>query len=176
MFPTTPAAAHSSLSHLVTLSPLKKRFTSRQHKSLLDFQLRKMLSLSAFMFPTFWKHRRLLFIFFPPCQPLLLHALESKYNKFQHIARAGVLCYFSAQRVSTIETQLWWSVQAPRESLEGPEHMFVNDHLQRRTMGAACHWALYSFATSNRLNGRTFCWMFKPRMCLPGLIAVESTL
>lgn len=151
---TTPAAAHSSLSRLVTLSPLKKRFTSRQHKSLLDFQLRKMLSLSAFMFPTFWKRRGLLS---RPCQPLLLHALESKYNKFQHIAWAGVLCYFSAQRVSTIETQLWWSVRAPREPREGPEHMFVNDHLQRRTMGAACRWALYSFAASKRLNDCTFC-------------------
>lgn len=157
VIPSRVDTAHSFLSHLVTLSPLKKRFTSRQHKSLLDFQLRKMLSLSAFMSPTFWKHRGLFIFFFPPCQPLPLHALESKYNKFQHIARVGVLCYFSAQRVSTIETQLWWSVRAPREPLEGPEHMFVNDRLQRRTMGAACRWALYSFAASNRLNDCTFC-------------------
>ena len=87
-------------------------FTSTQHKSLsLSFSLSLVILLNVSYVLDLCR------IFF--LLPLLLfYALDSKYNKFQHIAGAGLLCYFSTPRVSTIETQLWRSVRAPREPLE----------------------------------------------------------
>lgn len=120
--------SHCLPSHLfnfhVTSSPqlLYVSFPSWQHKSLHNFQFppKSSLVILVILLNVSYVSNRCFF-----------YALKSKHNKFQHIAGAGVLCYFSAPRVSTIETQLWWSVRAPREPPGGPEHMFVNDQLQR---------------------------------------------
>ncbi len=103
---------HPLFSVHATLWFLKKLLNTNQHKSLPVFQFHKSALVILRNVSYVLDHCS-----FSP-QPLLLYALESKYNKFQHIARAGVLCYFSAPRVITIETQLWWSVRAPREPPE----------------------------------------------------------
>ena len=104
----------------------------------------KAPSSSLLAIPSFFDRLRV-----PLPQPSLLLTLESKHNKFQRIAGAGVLCYFSTRPRAkhNRNTAVVISPGAHREPPGAPEHMFVNDRLQRPTMGAASHRGLCSFAS-----------------------------
>jgi len=80
------------------------------------------------MFPMFWTPDPL----FCVCFCLFLYALKSKHNKFQHIGRAeGVVLFLGTAGKHNRNTAVAIRPELPGSHGEAPEHMFVNDRLQR---------------------------------------------
>lgn len=89
--------------------------------------------------------------FYSPTFPL--YSSESKYNKFQHIARAGgVVLFFGTAGNHNRNTAVLISPGSPGAT-GGPEHMFVNDQLQKP------QWELLVAEVCTLLHLKLFEWL-----------------